>query len=887
MSLISRVVPMTLLALSLAACGGGGGGSSVGGTTPSHQISGTIHIEANTRVDGDTANLVEQGDFRLVNNSSPQDTASPLILAGYLSDSSGVYPYDLTLASQGFSYPFDPRDQYRLKLTTDQVITWQIFQGRANTSTVQASLTLRDDSGNVVTSKSYDSSVSTLPVTLQLPSGYSSGNYVIDLQISQGGPVRYVLAVNTKLSTTAMRTSSLQWNDAAFEPNQAIVTMKANSGGQVTMASVSSLDVAESDHLGGRALRVRRIPAGIARVLSGTDLTDARKATLAWINQLKDNPNVASAEPDYIYHSLSSPETEPLYPQQWNYPLINLPLAWQIEPNAGSGVTVAVLDTGLYSISGSCDAYGNSSWHPDLSANIVHGDSSTPAGFDEVSGDNCAIDTGGTSTGGTDYHGTHVAGTVAAAVNGVGVTGVAYDAKILPVRVLGPDGSGTASNLIDGLNWVDNGGHPRATVVNMSLGGLGPVSALQTAINQLVADGVVVVAAAGNEATNTPTYPAAFSNVIAVGAVDGGKNLASYSNYGSWVDLVAPGGDATRDANGDGQADVIISTWADASGPAYAGLQGTSMASPHVAGVVAMMQSEGALSGAPTVNAARFQQLLDLGDLTDDLGAAGRDDTYGWGLIDALKSVYASSNNTAPTILAANPTVVTFAGSANTQALDLTPLGTASDITGVSISSGASWLSASPASFSDGQSAYATTLTVDTSQISSSTSYRTTVTVNYSSAGTPRSVTVPVVVSLGDNEADRNAGELFVLLTTLNADGSLKTQAQDVATLSNGVYSFHFDNVPAGQYYLVAGSDLDNDGYICTSGESCAEYPVNGAPQLITVGSTPISGLDLTVSYTRPAASQQSLPRPGFTGYARLIGASSTNPAATRSAGSQ
>ncbi|WP_097458551.1 S8 family serine peptidase [Mangrovitalea sediminis] len=887
MRLISRILPVALCVLGLTGCGGGGSSSS--NVTTTHQISGTIHIEANTRVDGDTADQLEAGDFRLVNNTTPQDTASPLILAGFLSDSSGVYPYDTHLSSQGFSYPADPEDKFRLKLITDQVITWQIFPSRASGSTpILASLTLWDDSGNLVTSTSYNSSSSTAPITLKLPGGYGDGNYVIDLQIQQGGPIRYVLTVNTLLQAAALKSSSLEWNQADFVPNQAIVTMKADSSGQVSASSVDSLDVAESSHLGGKAMRVRRIPAGIARALSGNDLAQARQDTVQWIKQLRKDPSVASAEPDYIFQTMASPVTEPLYPQQWNYPLINLPLAWQIEPNAGLGQTVAVLDTGIFAY-GSCDSLGNADWHPDLKANVEAGDDEVSVSLDtdnQPGPDNCAIDPGGDSTGGTDYHGTHVAGTIAAVVNGIGVTGVAYDAKILPVRVLGKNGSGTASDLINALSWVDNNHSPRAHVVNMSLGGLGPDTALEAAINQLVADGVVVVAAAGNEATSTPTYPAAFSNVIAVGAVDGGKNLASYSNYGSWVDLVAPGGDATRDANGDGQADVIVSTWADdSSGTAvasYAGMQGTSMATPHVSGIVALMQREAVLKGTPVVNTDRFRQLLELGQLTDDLGAAGRDNVYGYGLIDALKAVDAAANNNIPSILSPEPTLVDFTGSADTQTLDLKPLGDISAITGVSISSGATWLTATPASFSNGLADYQTTLKVDTTQLKLDQGYRTELTVSYFSSGNARSLTVPVIVRLGDNVADRNAGRQFVLLTTLNADGSMKTVKQATAQLSNGVYTFYFDNVPAGQYYLSAGSDLDNDGYICSSGESCAEYPVNGAPQLITVGTTPIS-VDLTTSYRRPVASQQSLPRPGFSGYARLPEGNSGGTPATRS----
>ena len=135
---------------------------------------------------------------------------------------------------------------------------------------------------------------------------------------------------------------------------------------------------------------------------------------------------------------------------------------------------------------------------------------------------------------------------------------------------------------------------------------------------------------------------------------------------------------------------------------------------------------------------------------------------------------------------------------------------------------------------------------------------------------TSRTLTIPVVVSLGDVTAQRNAGTQFVLLVYTDDNGDTQTAAQAVASAQDGVYQFHFDNVPAGTYRLVAGSDLDNDGYICAAGESCAEYPVLGSPQLITVGDQPITGLDMTTSYRRPVLSAASLPRPDFKGYALL-----------------
>ena len=871
-----RVRPLlaALLSLLLAACGGGSGSSS----STSGQVSGTINIEAHTRVDADTADQSELGGFTLLNNSdsNPQELSSPVILAGYLSDSDGAYPpiTDTSGKTLVFGYVADPRDLYRLTLAPDQVVSWQVFPSRATGSaigSISASIALTDDSGNVITSQTTDGHSA---VKLQLPTGYSEGIYRLDLRISAGGPIRYVLSVNTLSTAAAFSTS---WDQGKFLPNEALVKMSGSSGYAAVQSAYNDLDIATAESLGNGAVRVHRIPPDIAATYNVGNAAAVRKKTIDWIRKLRKNPRVSVAEPNYLFKAMAaSPESQPLYPLQWDMPLINMPSAWQLEPNAGQGVTVAVLDTGVYR------DINTGQWHPDLNANIV-------PGFDWVSGDldiddqvpNLAFgpagpddnpaDPGDNRGNGSSFHGTHVAGTIGAAVNTIGVTGVAYDAGIMPVRVLGKGGVGSAGDIINAINWVDNNGQPRAKIINMSLGGLNPSSLLIDAVNKAVSDGIVIVAAAGNDGSNTPDYPAALDNVVAVGAVDGAKNLAGYSNYGSWVDLVAPGGDALRDANGDGRADLIVSTWADDSSgvasPGYAGMQGTSMASPHVAGVIAMMD---AVAATPFTY-ARFQQALIAGELTDDLGAPGRDDLYGYGLIDAAKAVHAAASGTLPTVLSPTPPVVSFSGSATNEQLTLSRLGTDS-ISGVQVSippADQNWLSVSPTNPPDGQSSYSLTVTIQPSQLSSTQSYRSELDIQYSSSGATRSLVVPVVVSLADDVTLRNAGALFVLLTRKDQNSNTVVVQQQVVKPVHGKYYFDFTGVPPGQYELKAGSDLDDDGYICGSAEACAEYPTLGSLQPIEVGSSPVTGLQMTVGYTRPVAAAHSLPRPGFEGYLR------------------
>jgi hypothetical protein len=252
---------------------------------------------------------------------------------------------------------------------------------------------------------------------------------------------------------------------------------------------------------------------------------------------------------------------------QWGMTRINAPAAW--DTTAGSGtVRVAILDCGVFSPSSAWgDANGFPNGHPDVGPKVV-----LEANFSS-------------STHTDDYcnHGTHVAGIAAAITNNnLGVAGVGYNTSVVNVKVLGDNGSGTSTSIINGVlytaNCTSSGscGTRRADVINLSLGALGSCpSAVQSAINVAAGNGVVVVAAAGNNNTTSAFWPASCGNVVSVGASTSSDARASFSNYGSLVDVFAPG-------------ETILST--DFTG-SYAGFSGTSMASPHVAGLAGLLKS--------------------------------------------------------------------------------------------------------------------------------------------------------------------------------------------------------------------------------------------------------------------------------------------------------
>lgn len=280
---------------------------------------------------------------------------------------------------------------------------------------------------------------------------------------------------------------------------------------------------------------------------------------------------------------------DPSWSQQWHYRAMGLPAAWDVTTGS-SDVVVAVIDSGI-------------SAHPDLAANLVPGIdliSDVANAHDGDARDDDATDVMGPvdpRTGGSSWHGTHVAGTIAAASNnGVGVAGVSWNAKVLPVRVLGKTG-GSTIDIAAGINWAAGGSVPGtrintnvARVLNLSLGGDGPPSqAYQTVIDAAVARGAIVVVAAGNEdADTTNKRPCNQSNVICVAGTDLRGKATGYTNYGDAVTVSAPGGATDRDDDGDGKPDGVLST---IGGGAYARMQGTSMASPHVAGLVALLKS--------------------------------------------------------------------------------------------------------------------------------------------------------------------------------------------------------------------------------------------------------------------------------------------------------
>jgi subtilisin family serine protease len=307
----------------------------------------------------------------------------------------------------------------------------------------------------------------------------------------------------------------------------------------------------------------------------------------AAIAAAKKQAGVAAADKAYIYRASETSVDDPSFAQQWGLAKIRMPEAWDFETGDPS-VVIAVVDTGVdYT-------------HPDLD------DGKVIAGYDFVNDDSDAMDDHG--------HGTHCAGIAAANANdGVGVAGVAFGCRVMAVKVLDAWGSGWDTDVAEGIAFAADRG---AKVISLSLGGAGNSQVLHDAVIYARGKGCLVVCAAGNTADGSMQYPSGYPESFSVAATDSSDTVAWFSTHNAEVDIAAPG----------------VGVLSSVAGGGYATWSGTSMATPHVAGVAALV-----FSRYPSETADHVRTRLTAG--ASDLGAAGRDDYYGSGRLDALKAL--------------------------------------------------------------------------------------------------------------------------------------------------------------------------------------------------------------------------------------------------------
>ncbi|MCK9488883.1 MAG: S8 family serine peptidase [Xanthomonadales bacterium] len=566
---------------------------------------------------------------------------------------------------------------------------------------------------------------------------------------------------------------------------------------------------------------------------------ERRSELIETIKALQARPDVRYAEPNGVMYLQSLPSDPDDWRQAWHYGQINAPQAWSITPGSPD-VIVAVIDTGVAD-------------HPDLNANILRNlgitfsqSISPPArGFPERSD-----------------HGTHVAGTIAAvAGNGRGGKGVAPHAKIMPINAyshMGDQGGFTVSDVADSIRYAaglaSQAGVPlparKASTINMSLGGPGSCpSSYQEAIDQARSQGLIVIAAAGNDTSGYAVSPAGCQHVVSVSATNRREDAAFYSNCGGHIDVAAPGGETAPEDKDEptiygfprfapnnpyggcrtfqgriaSKEDGVYSTVI----PGYGHLPGTSMAAPHVAGVVALMKSV-----HPGLTPAQFDQLLAAGKLTRDLGPSGWDSEFGHGLIDARKAVEAAmelaGGAPAPAVLVVEPASVDFGETNDRLTIRLRKSGSGQLIP-TQWSANMSWIqSLTPIQTdADGFGTYEVRISrqgLTPGEYQGNIAFTT-------APASQSPVSVQLSMRVGQPQTRGDAGMLY--LQVIDAFTG-RVFDELYGSGHQGRYTFEINGLVPGAYVLIATSDNDYDYWVCDPGEFCGFYP--NEPGALVIG---------------------------------------------------
>jgi serine protease len=810
---------------------------------PLTTLSGTITTQSGTQVDSD---VNDTSAPYIANNSvqTAQALFNPVVLGGYVN-----LPGQGAVGRSRNSGDVD--DYFAITLAANQAINLYIgdMAGAAN----DLDLYLLDQAGQLV-----DASTSPTATTETL-TVLSAGNYVINVKAVSGAS-NYVLSVgvnNLEVASNGWRLSD------DFEAGDVIVQFQENAGRLLASQSLNSRAVSvglqakagapgRNMLLGlGNASQRASAMATLGLTNASTNITvpaalQEKLDTLLAAKSLARRTDVVEAGLNYRYYPTAIPN-DPNYDLQWHYPSINLPQAWDITTGS-SNVIVAVIDTGVLLN------------HPDLQGQLVGGYDFIADNANSGDGEpgidanpNDPGDGGGGSA--SSFHGTHVSGTIAAASNnGTGVAGIAWGVRIMPCRAIGISG-GLRYDIEQCVRYVsglpnDSGTVPpqRADIINLSLGGPTNTTTAPTAYRLAREAGVIVIAAAGNDASSALFAPAAYNGVVSVSATNISRRLASYSNFGSTIDVAAPGGDS-GDLNGDGFFDGVLSTGGDdSSGPVsfiYRFAAGTSMASPHMAGVVALMKS-----AYPGLTPAILDSMLANGELTDDLGSPGRDNNFGYGLINAQKAVTAAANAGSPApppppvaVLQLSPTSLNLGVALTSAQFTASNAGGGTlDITNISNNS-SGWLSVVPdAVNANGLGSY--TVTVNRTGLLDGT-YNATITVT-SSAGTQ---TLSVIMQVNSVATSDNAGFHYIELIDME---TMQLFDRVISSGVNGVYEYTFTGVPLGMYHVRAGSDLDKDGVLCEVGDACGAFPtldILSQHVIVDGAATTRNGLDFTTGF--------------------------------------
>lgn len=887
-----------VLCLALAACGGGGGGGDAspapgGGGAPvtptptRFNLSGTIAIAETAAVDSDTNDVNQTGYVPNDTATTAQALDAPVLLVGSVNEpNTGPRGNN----NNGTTTLGDVDDWFRIDLVPGQVVELEFASDPASSDVdlyvVSADTTL------VGASEGTDTRFECVAVTRAttyyvVVSAYSKAS-IYNLRIGAPGSAANCAQqtaslpfVKGELIAEPLR-SRVDAAAAAEAANTIVRAAKARVGGAAAQATGLRAGVGpQLLHLpadpterreGLRALaqgpagdsRVRALAApGPApeptpgRSKAGPEAWPEAMETLRYAKRLRGTGAFEYVEPNRYVQTTALTGTFPpndrLFSyQRWHYEQINLPLAMERIvalnlPGSQARPLVAVIDDGIVSD------------HPDLAPQLFSAGRAFISVNTEGDADRTSAENLATAADQPVFHGTHVAGTVAAATfDGIGGAGTAPMAQLLPLRVFPANGGARTLDVIAAMRYAAGlsnrtGFVPtrRADVINMSLGSDNPCDgAYRTAIADVRVAGTLVVVAAGNSGRNNAGVraavgsPANCSGAIAVSAVDARRNITNYSSTGTEVAVAAPGGDASVSTTGSGAPDNVYSAIGtfDASGqrqPAFGGMQGTSMAAPHVAGVLALMRYVN-----PQLTVTQVDTLLASGSLTTELGPSGRDIDYGYGLIHARRAVDAALAALSapppappPALLVAQPSSLDFGALQTSAEVELTAASPSNEsLVGspqVVLPAGASAQAVTVAGngvIVGGLGRY--TVSVNRSAFSGTGTFYPVVRFVLSS-GRTLSVQLTVHKPAANATSTRaNFGPIYVLLID-PASGNVDSTV--VATLSNGRYSWSKTGYTKNRVSILAGGDLDNDDLICARGEPCGGFPVLAAGSELAV----------------------------------------------------
>lgn len=585
--------------------------------------------------------------------------------------------------------------------------------------------------------------------------------------------------------------------------------------------------------------------AGRSSLRDGASEQDSvERATCDAATAMQARDGVRAASPNWLLQPCIEPN-DTHFDKQWHYPQINLPQAWDVQQGS-TNVIVAVLDTGIVSA------------HPEFTGRLI-------PGFDMISDPTAAGDGGGRDANpedegdfatpqGSSFHGTHVAGTIGANGNdGSGIAGVDWNCKLMIVRVLGR-GGGSVDDIANGILFAaglanGTGQVPAqpADIINMSLGGPGLSAVLEQACDAAANAGVLLVAAAGNDDSDQPNSPAAFASVMSVGATDLVRARAPYSNFNTTIDIWAPGGDMTADRNGDQFPDGVLSCMADDQGALFFKFEnGTSMASPHVAGVAALVKA-----ADPALTAAQIRAVL------INTTAAGAGLPNGGRLLDAQAAVTFAAGGSSVPLLVATPATVDFGTTQTTANVVLENRGSGNlAFQSATVNPTATWLQVATSDVvaSNGLDRDSLDLTVDRTGLPDGV-LQTTVTLGYLDGGTPASIDIEVRAQVGASSNPTDT--VFVLLVD---PITLETRFQ-TSTTPAANFAYAFGLIPPGDYILVAGTDRDLDDLLGDDGELFGAWPNLDDPQALSVAAgVDATGLEFSLQELVTVSSAPSAP---------------------------